>query len=137
MKKKFVTIEAGGEEFAACWDMTAWATFEKLSGHNSFEGFRINASNALDALWAGIEAAAAHYDKPVPVTRRRLGTLFTSIEEMNRAFGIVADLVSSFAPERKAEPEGKAGSAATLSPSHDAISSPESTLASASASSGD
>lgn len=123
MKKQFLTIEAGGESFQACWDMTAWATFEKLSGQaNAFEGGKINASNALDALWAAIDAAAAHKDQDAPISRRRLGTLFVTTEEMNAAFHVVAKLLESFMPERKAA-AGKVEATASPSPSHDATSS--------------
>lgn len=136
MKKEFLTITAGDEQFQACWDMTAWATFEKLSGHaNAFEGFQINVSNVLDALWAAIDAAAAHKDEPAPITRRRLGTLLTSTEDLNRSIAVVKELFNGFMPEPKAR-QGKVQSAANPSPSHDAINSEPSTLALESASSG-
>lgn len=143
MKKQFVKIEAGGETFDACWDMTAWATFERLSNQgksasehvSAFAGFKLTADNALAALWAAIDAAAAHHDKEAPISLRRLGTLFTTTDDMGRAFNLVGKLLEAFVPERKAN-AGKGESAANSSPSQDAISSQPLTSELASASSG-
>lgn len=137
MHKRFITVQAGDEQFEACWDMTAWATMESLTGGNALDGFKIGASNSLDALWSAIDAAAAHKDQPAPVTRRRLGTLFTSVDDMSRAFGLVEQLITSFMPEK--QPAGKAesgGSATNPSPPRDATSSQQSTSGLVSASSG-
>jgi hypothetical protein len=139
MNKQFITVQAGEENFPACWDMTAWATFEKLSGADgAFAGFKINASNTLDALWSAIDAAAAHRDQEAPITRRRLGTLYTSQKQMIDALNVVTKLVKGFMPEAKAQGKADGGaSAASASPSPDATSSPPATLELVNATSGD
>lgn len=136
MRKFHMTVQAGDESFLACWDMTAWATFERLNGGNAFDGFKVTASNVLDALWAAIDAAAAENDSPSPISRRRLGTLFASLEDMLRAVDIATQLVSAFMPAEAPAGKAESGQTENRSASPAATSTPLLTSESAMASSG-
>lgn len=126
MLKQFRMVQAGDQEFEVTWDMVALHTVEKIDGKLT----------TLETIHAAIFAAAAHREKPAPVTLLKLGSLFASIEEQQKALAVVMEvcMANGMAPsEGKAEPPLPA---ATIPTFPDATSLPASISESAMASSG-
>lgn len=111
MKKEFRTIEAGGQSFRVTWDMTAFHMLEKAGK-----------ASRLDTIHAGVVAAAASEGRPEPIGVLQLGSLFSSVAELEKALEeVVAVATANGFISQESEP-GKAEAPEKASTSGDAIS---------------
>lgn len=132
-------LEVGGQTFGLRWDMHAVATLERMTGESVMmgDGIEITAGNLLAVLWSCVDSDAASRDEEAPVSFRRFGTLFASMEEMQEAAQLAVDLIAESTGSGKANRAARRAAPKKKSPRKGSTSGARSTSASASASSGD